>query len=306
MNLIELKKKWLHQMATIRFFEENLASIYSSQIVRCPVHLAIGHEASAVGVCTNLNRDDRILSYHRCHHHFLAKGGSPKSLLYELLGNEKGCSGGNGGSTHLYDFANGFLGSSAIISGILPVGTGAAHALKLKKKNAIVVCFCGDASIEEGVFFESLNIATLWKLPLLIVIEDNDLSCYTDKKTRQAFRDFPSIAKLFDIPFLSADGSNINDVFSKSNSLIEKIKLNSCPAILHVNVFRAHEHCGPDRDDHLTYRTMDKVWLENDPLEKLKKSIGDDISGEIIKSADYEMKNLYQNILEELGFAINV
>jgi TPP-dependent pyruvate/acetoin dehydrogenase alpha subunit len=305
MNLLTLKKHWLQQMASIRFFEEHLATIYSNQIVRCPVHLAIGHEASAVGVCSNLTKEDRVLSYHRSHHHFLAKGGSPSRLLYELLGHQKGCSGGNGGSTHLYDLDNGFVGSSAIISGILPVATGVAHALKLKKTNGIVVCFCGDASVEEGVFFESLNIATLWKLPLLIVIEDNDLSCYTDKKTRQAFKDFSSIAKLFDINYHSADGSNVEEVFNKSQSLIEEIKEHSRPAILHVNVFRAHEHCGPDRDDHLTYRTLENVWPLNDPLKKLQVQLGHEVSEEILQNAHNEVKKLYLNILGELGHAIN-
>lgn len=287
-------------MSEIRYFEENLSRIYARQIVRCPVHLAIGHEAAAVGVCYNLNKNDKILSYHRCHHHFLAKGGDPTLLLYELLGSPKGCSGGNGGSTHLYDPDKGFMGSSAIISGILPVATGIAHALKIKNENAIMVSFCGDASIEEGVFFESLNIATLWGLPLLIVIEDNDLSCYTDRKTRQAFGGFEEIARLFHIPYLSADGKDINDVFVKSKSLIGKVKLKSCPAILHVSVYRAHEHCGPDRDDHLAYRSPENDWKDHDPLEHLKNAIGDGAK-EILNSAKNNIFNIYQRTLEELG-----
>ena len=302
-TLINFKETCLFEMASIRYFEENLSRIYSKQIVRCPVHLAIGHESSAVGVCLNLMKADRVLSYHRSHHHYLAKGGSPEKLLYELLGSERGCSGGNGGSTHLYDLENGFLGSSAIISGILPVATGVAHALKLKNEDAIVACFCGDASIEEGVFFESMNIAKLWKLPILIIIEDNDLSCYTDKKTRQAYKDFASVAAVFDIPFITIDGCDVETVANKSKELIDNIKLTSTPAILHINVFRAHEHCGPDRDDHLTYRVVEDVWPMKDPLKRLREDLGEELSLPILNKAEVKMKMLYERILKEHGLA---
>lgn len=295
----------LRELAHIRFFEENLAEIYSKQLIRCPVHLAIGHEASAVGVCRNLNSEDKILSYHRSHHHFLARGCSPESLLYELLGSEKGCSGGRGGSVHLSDQKNGFVGSSAIISGILPVSTGIAHGLKIQNKNGIVVSFCGDATIEEGVFFESLNIAKLWKLPLLIVIEDNNLSCYTNKSTRQSIKDYSKIAELFEVPYAFSEGNDVEDIILKSSKLIKSVRSYFTPAILHVNVFRAHEHCGPDKDDHLSYRQNSAEWDLFDPLLFLKNKIDSESFDNTLKEIKNGTDKLFSSIIEEATYAKN-
>lgn len=268
----DIELKWLRQLFYIRLFEEKIANIYSSEKIRCPVHLAIGHEASAVGVCANLDENDLVLSYHRSHHHYLAKGGDPQKLLWELLGDVRGCSGGRGGSTHLTAPEVGFVASTAIISGTLPVATGLAHSLKIKKSSSICVVFCGDAAIEEGVFFESLNIATLWSLPLLVVIEDNDLSCYTEKKIRQSFVDYAKIAALYNINYFLADGSDLLDVHQKSNSAISQIKKESKPCILDLKVYRALEHCGPEIDDLLAYRSDMRNWPAKDPILKLKNS----------------------------------
>ena len=270
-----LQQKWLTDLFYIRFFEEKIAKIYASEVIRCPVHLAIGHEAAAVGVCSNLNKNDLVLSYHRSHHHYLAKGGSPQKLLWELLGDARGCSGGRGGSTHLTAPEVGFVASTAIISGTLPVATGLAHSLKLKKTNSVCVVFCGDAAIEEGVFFESLNIAALWKLPLLVVIEDNDLSCYTSKNVRQAFTDYTRIAELYGIKYLLADGSHISDVNDKAAAAILHARVNSSPCILDVKVYRALEHCGPEVDDLLAYRPQNNSWPQKDPIFNLKNNFTD-------------------------------
>lgn len=293
----ELEKKWLMDLFRIRFFEEKIAKIYSSEVIRCPVHLAIGHEASAVGVCHNLNNNDLVLSYHRSHHHYLAKGGDPKKLLWELLGDLRGCSGGRGGSTHLTDLDKGFVASTAIISGTLPVATGLAHSLKIKKSNSICVVFCGDAAIEEGVFFESLNIACLWKLPLLIVIEDNDLSCYTSKKIRQAYTDYSRIANLFNIKYFLAEGSDISDVNKKAQQALSEIRINAKPALLDVKVYRALEHCGPESDDLLAYRANTNLWPQKDPIYNFKNKFSDTEYEKIRSLIFNEVENLFNSEL---------
>lgn len=297
---------WYEAITKIRLFEESIAQLYPKEIIRCPVHLAIGHEASAVGVCSALTDDDFALSYHRSHHHYLAKGGSPNRLLYELLGDSRGCSGGRGGSTHLYAPEVGFMGSTAIISGILPIATGLAHSLKLKKSQNIVVCFNGDACIEEGVFFETLNIATLWNLPLLFVIEDNDQSCYTSKNIRQSIKDFSKIAKMYEIFYEEQDGSQIQNVFVAATNIINQIKLNSKPGIFKINVFRAHEHCGPDQDNHLSYRNIEGHWPDKDPLLDLTKKLNRSEAEESLARIENENKTLFNSILNEKGINVHL
>jgi pyruvate dehydrogenase E1 component alpha subunit len=297
---------WYEEIAKIRIFEETIAKFYPKEIFRCPIHLAIGHEASAVGVCSALSQNDLVLGNHRSHHHYLAKGGSAQALLFELLGDSRGCSGGRGGSTHLFSPDVGFLGSTAIISGTIPVATGVAHSLKLKKSNNIVVCFSGDASIEEGVYFEALNIASLWKLPILFVIEDNDLSCYTAKNSRQSITSFSKIAELFDLFYDEKDGEKVQEIYSSSIELIEKIKQFSKPGILKVNVYRAHEHCGPDSDNHLLYREVEGHWPNRDPLINLANHLTESKIQEILKKVSclnaelfnntFEMKNINEHI----------
>lgn len=298
--MILSEKKLLTDLLYIRFFEEKIAKIYSSELIRCPVHLAIGHEASAVGVCSNLNNNDLVLSYHRSHHHYLAKGGSPQKLLWELLGDARGCSGGRGGSTHLTAPEVGFVASTAIISGTLPVATGLAHSLKIKKTNSICVVFCGDAALEEGVFFESLNMAALWKLPLLIVIEDNDLSCYTSKKIRQSFTDYSLLAGLVNAKYFAADGSNVLDVVEKSKQAIFEIRNNSEPCILDIKVYRALEHCGPEIDDLLAYRAYEGLWPEKDPVYNFKNKFSDDDFEKTKAKCFDEVENLFRRELEGL------
>lgn len=296
MNQLQQFEDWYQSLFEIRAFEEAVARLYSREIFRCPIHLAIGHEAAAVGVCSNLSKQDLVLSYHRSHHHFLAKGGSQKSLLNELLGRKEGCSGGRGGSTHLTAREHGFVASTAIISGLFPVATGLAMAQKLNQSQNVVVLFSGDAGLEEGVFFESLNLASLWNLPLLIVVEDNDLSCYTEKSVRQSYQDFERIAKLFDMPYSLANGSDVEDVYRKSKALIEQIRKTGRPAFLDVKVFRALEHCGPEQDDLLAYRNVQGLWPEKDPLKNLESSLPEPTVRSLRKKVLLEMENLFLEV----------
>ena len=278
----------------IRAMEEIIAKNYSKGIFRCPVHLAIGQEAVAVAIISQLAKEDLVFASHRAHHHYLAKGGDPFKMLAEIAGLSVGCSKGNGGSTHLIDEEFGFMGSTAIISGVVPVAAGAALALKQQgKKNIVVVCI-GDAAIEEGVFFETLNIAKLWKLPILFLIEDNEISCYTDKLTRQSYSSYKNLANLFNVPFLEIDGSNLLTSESQSKEFIDSMKLDFLPRILHAKVFRAMEHCGPEDDNHLAYRTNEGKWPALDPIEKLKESFSREVEQSQVKAKLEAEKILYQ------------
>ena len=166
----------------IRIVEEGISNRYSEQEMRCPIHLSIGQEAIAVGVCKNLNDKDQIVSNHRCHAHYLAKGGDINKMINEFYGNSDGCTGGRGGSMHLFDQNKGILSSVPIVSSAIPLGIGAGFSFKYNKKNNVAVIFLGDAAVEEDYVLGALGWASTKKLPILFIVEDNNLSILTEKK----------------------------------------------------------------------------------------------------------------------------
>ena len=173
-------------MLRIRLVEETIAQLYPEQEMRCPVHLCTGQEAIAVGVCANLNDADYVLSNHRSHGHYLAKGGKLKAMLAEIYGKASGCCQGKGGSMHLVDLSVNYLGSTPIVGGTIPIATGVAFGTLMKKGGMVTVVFLGDAAAEEGVFCESLNFAALRNLPILYVCENNFYSVYSPISVRQS------------------------------------------------------------------------------------------------------------------------
>ena len=173
-------------MLRIRMVEERIAKLYSEEEMRCPVHLSIGQESVAVGVCEHLQKNDIVMSAHRAHAHYLAKGGNLKAMLAELYGKSTGCAMGKGGSMHLIDLESGFFGSVPIVGSTIPIAVGVAWAFKMKKSTNIVTVFLGDGATEEGVFFESLDFASLKNVPILFVCENNFYSVYSNLKVRQS------------------------------------------------------------------------------------------------------------------------
>ena len=172
-------------MLLIRLAEEEIAKRYKSGKMRCPPHSSIGQEASATGVGLALKNTDLAVSTHRAHAHYLAKGGNLKRMIAEIYGKATGCCKGKGGSMHLIDRSVGFEGSTAIVGNTIPIGVGLGLSLKLDSKNAVSVIYCGDGSVEEGVFYESVNFAVTKKLPVLFVCENNSYSVYSPLKVRQ-------------------------------------------------------------------------------------------------------------------------
>ena len=172
-------------MLRIRMTEEAIAERYTENKMRCPTHLSIGQEAISVGVCSNLTKNDFVLSTHRAHAHYLAKGGDLKRMIAELYGKKTGCSKGMGGSMHLIDKSVGFMGSTAIVGNTIPVAVGLGLSLKLKKEDGLSCVFFGDGAIEEGAFYESINYAVVHKLPVLFICENNLYSVYSGLTVRQ-------------------------------------------------------------------------------------------------------------------------
>jgi TPP-dependent pyruvate/acetoin dehydrogenase alpha subunit len=261
-------KDLYYRMLRIRLAEEEISKRYAEEQMRCPVHLSIGQEAAAVGVCSALTTKDFMVSTHRAHAHYLAKGGRLTGLICELYGKADGCAKGQGGSMHLVDWSAGFAGSTSIVGGTIPVGVGLAFGSFLRKEPIVTVVCIGDAAVEEGVFHESANFASLHKLPVLFVSENNLYSCYTHLKDRQPNRPLTDIAHGHGMRHLTLDGNDCLAIASEAKPLIDSLRRGEGPAFLELQTYRHLEHCGPNNDDHLGYRGAEelKSWREQDPL----------------------------------------
>ena len=293
-------KKIHATLLRIRMVEEKIAELYSEQQMRCPVHLSIGQEGVAAGVCAALDKDDTVMSGHRAHAHYLAKGGDLKKMIAEVYGKETGCCLGRGGSMHLIDLAANFKGSTPIVGGTIPVALGLAWASKMRGENAVSVIFLGEGTTEEGVFHESINFADLHKLPILFVCENNLYSVYTPLDERQSGRSRTGIAKANGLYVDKGDGNKALEVYAKTQQALEHIRSGKGPAFVEFSTYRWREHCGPNYDNSIGYRTEEEfeTWKKKDPLVQLEKVAK--FSDEYISSLK---KNIEQEIVEAFEFA---
>ncbi|MFQ5482693.1 MAG: dehydrogenase E1 component subunit alpha/beta, partial [Nitrospinaceae bacterium] len=256
-------------MLRIRMVEEAIADRYAEQEMRCPVHLCIGQEAIPAGVCAQLNTEDQVFGNHRSHGHYLAKGGGLKAMVAEMYGKATGCSRGKGGSMHLIDLSVQFMGSTPIVGSIIPIAVGAAFSAWLKKESRVVVVFFGRAATEEGVFAESLNFASLKKLPVVFVSEDNFFSVYTPLQDRQpAGRNNLDLARSLGIPADGGDGNDVEFVFEKTGAAVRHAREGKGPSFLEFQTYRWREHCGPFFDNQLGYRPEAEYeeWVKRCPV----------------------------------------
>lgn len=275
------KQSMLYELLRIRMIEEAIAARYSEQQMRCPTHFSIGQEAVAVGVCANLTKEDYVMSTHRPHAHYLAKGGSLKRFIAELYGKETGCAGGRGGSMHVIDLSAGFLGCVPIVGSTIPIAVGAAFGAKKQNKNNVTVVFFGDGATEEGVFYESLNFAKLHGLPILFVCENNLYSVNTPYvHRRDKDQKIIDLAKAFQIETAFAEGQDCDQVYDLTNKLIHKIKNNKQPAFLELTTYLRIEHCGPNWDDNSRPKEERELWFKKDPVEIYRHKLKDEISEE--------------------------
>jgi len=261
------------KMIRIRMIEQRIASLYQEQEMRCPVHLSIGQEAVATGVCSQLKNNDIVLSAHRAHAHYLAKGGNLKQMLSELYGKENGCVMGKGGSMHLADLAAGFFPAVPIVGSTIPIGVGVAFANKMKKNSNITCIFLGDGSTEEGVFHESLDFASLKNLNILFVCENNFYSVYSPMNVRQfENRSALNLARSHGLEVNHGDGSSVLEVIKKTKSGINYIKKNNKPYFLEFQTYRFIKHCGTNNDDNLKYRKKSEIdkWLKKNPIKLIE------------------------------------
>lgn len=304
--------KLLFEMLRIRMVEEAIADRYAEQAMRSPMHLCIGQEAIAVGVSSLLDKADVVFSNHRAHGHYLAKGGSLNAMIAELYGRKDGCCGGRGGSMHLIDLNAGFLGSTPIVGGTVPLAVGAAWAKKLKNDEGIVVVYFGDGCIEEGVVHESLNFSALHKLPIIFICENNHFSVYTRLENRQPARPIYKIAMCHGMGASIGNGNDVIEVRSLFSSALDEVKSGSGPQFLEFKTYRWREHCGPNFDDSLGYRSEHEIneGKTSCPIQSFtaalvaKKLITQDEIQDIKKAINFEISSAFElaSLSEEPNF----
>jgi TPP-dependent pyruvate/acetoin dehydrogenase alpha subunit len=272
----DLLRVQFRDILRIRMVEERIVQLYPEQEMRCPVHLSIGQEAVAVGVCSALSQSDWVFSGHRNHAHYLAKGGNLKRMLAEIYGKATGCSAGKGGSMHLTDQDAGFLGATPIVGSTIPIAVGAALSSSMRHEERVTVVFFGDGATETGVFHESLNVAEIKKLPVLFVCENNLYSVYSPLAVRQPQeRSLTGLAAGHGVRSEHGDGNEVERVYALATECALHARAGKGPVFIEFSTYRFREHCGPNLDDDLGYRSTDEVheWMKRDPLSNLKSRL---------------------------------
>ena len=242
----ELMIDLYRMMLKIRLCEEHFVQPILNSEVKCPVHLYSGEEAIAAGVCRALTKKDYIFGGHRSHGHFLAKGGDINSLVAEVYGKNSGCSKGRGGSMHLIDPSIGMLGAAPIVGGTISLALGAALAVKINGESNVSVCFFGDGATGEGVLFESLNFASLHRLPILFVCENNLYSTHMPIRKCRKDSEIYKVAEPFGIHAIAADGNNVMEVYQTATEAVDLCRKGDGPVFIEHKTYRLRGHVGPD------------------------------------------------------------
>ncbi len=262
-------------MTRIRRAEEAVAALVESGEARCPCHLYIGQEAIAAGVCAALTREDTVWGGHRSHGHYLAKGGSLDAMFAEILGKAAGCSGGRGGSMHLLAAEQGVLGTVPIVAGTVPLAAGAAMAYKLRRQPHVAVGFFGDGTLEEGHVHESMNLAALYRLPVIFVCENNLYSSHMHWSERRVSDNLDRAGDFHSIPSHRVDGNDVEAVFDAASVAIARARNGSGPSFLECRTFRWRGHVGASSDIDVGVKRRGELneWLSRDPIARLESKL---------------------------------
>jgi len=273
---MELEKatllKLYEKMLTIRTFENNAAELFAAGKIPGFVHLYVGEEAIATGVCANLNNGDFITSTHRGHGHLIAKGGDVTLMMAELFAKKTGYCKGKGGSMHIADVELGILGANGIVGAGLPIATGAAFACKYKGNDNVAVCFFGDGASNRGTFHESLNMASVWNLPIIFINENNMYGISCHQKDSMKIRDVADRAAGYAIPGICIDGNDVVAVYEAANEAVKRARNGEGPTLIECKTWR---HRGHFEGDPSVYRIeeLHEEWLKKDPLPRFKEKL---------------------------------
>jgi TPP-dependent pyruvate/acetoin dehydrogenase alpha subunit len=297
-RLIEM----LQRMMLIRAFDSTLPHLYTEGLVRGSSHASIGQEAVAVGACFALEPTDLITSTHRGHGHTIAKGGDVKRMMAELLGRADGYCHGKGGSMHISDFSIGMLGANGIVGAGIGIATGAALSALMRGSNQVVLCFFGDGAVNQGVFLECGNMAALWKLPLVLLCENNQFAMSSRPKETTSVPKLAQRAAAFGIPGMQVDGMNVLAVFDAVSDAVSRARQGSGPSFIEALCYRYEGHFSGDA---LKYLSKDEraVWTQRDPINDLRERL---VGAQLLSNteADDLARAAEQLVDEALQFAI--
>jgi pyruvate dehydrogenase E1 component alpha subunit len=296
-KLLEMYRKTLE----VRLFEEKVYELFGQNLIPGTIHLYLGEEASAVGVCSALRPDDYIQSTHRGHGHCIAKGADLSKMMAELMGKRTGYCKGKGGSMHVTDFTKGILGATGVVGSGLPLAVGAGVTIKLKRTDQVVAVFFGEGASNQGTFHEALNLASVWKLPVLFVCENNLYAMGTRQSIAMVLQNVADRASAYGMPGVIADGNDVLDVYRVASEAVRRARKGEGPTLIESKTYRLKGH---SRFDAATYRPKEEVeeWIKRDAVKRMRDRLSTDkiAKEDELKKIDDEVK---QAVEEAAKFA---
>ena len=269
---IEQSLEYFHRMVMIRIFEQRALELFGQGLITGSTHLCIAQEATPLGVCAALRPDDLVLATYRGHGIALAKGSDPKHIMAELLTRTTGCCQGRGGSMHICDVKNGFLGTNAIVAAHIPIAGGVALSAKLRKTGQVVVCFFGDGASCEGEFYETLNMAALWKVPLVLICENNGFAISVPTKLSQSTPDVADRARGFGIPGITVDGNDLFAVRDATAAAVRRAREGDGPTLIEAKTIRWERHSAFAAGKYASPEEAQR-WKTVDPLPRFRNEL---------------------------------
>jgi pyruvate dehydrogenase E1 component alpha subunit len=296
-----LNRELLHSMLLQRRFEERTAEMYAIGRIGGFCHLYIGQEAVSTGVISLLRPDDYIITTYRDHGQALARGMTPRAVMSELFGRQDGCARGKGGSMHMFDKSLGFLGGHGIVGGHIPIAAGVGFAIKYRGGDQVIVCFMGEAAVNNGAFHEALNMAALWKLPCLFIIENNRYGMGTAIERASAVHDIYKRGASYDMPRDVVDGQDVHAVRTAAAEAIARARKDGTPTLLEIRTYRFMGHSMSDAVSG-TYRTKEELdkYLKRDPISLLRARMEEagEITADDVAAMDEEIKKVVQDSID--------
>jgi acetoin:2,6-dichlorophenolindophenol oxidoreductase subunit alpha len=262
----------LEQMYLLRAFDERVSELCRRKQLPGLIHLGVGEEAVAVGVCAALKPGDNVTSTHRAHGHFLAKGGDPNAFMAELYGKETGCCRGKGGSMHLTDLDVGFLGANGVVGAGLPIAIGSALAQQITETDLVTICFFGDGANNQGTFHESLNLAAVWNLPVVFVCENNEYGISINIRDQQKLEHVADRAAAYSMPSCIVDGNNVVAVYRAVSAAVNDARAGRGPTLIECKTYRTTGHYEGDSQ---SYRPKEEIetWRHKDPIARMEAAL---------------------------------
>lgn len=299
----ELLQSMYRMMLRIRIFEERVADLIEAGEIKCPCHLYIGQEAIATGVCAALVKEDYVWGGHRSHGHYLAKGGDMQAMMAEMYGKSTGCAKGRGGSMHLVAPEVGILGTVPLVAATIPLAVGTGLASKQRDDGRVSVAFFGDGATEEGHFHESVNLAALYRLPVIFVSENNFYSSHLSLLERRAKDNIYMAGEAHGIPGIPLDGNDVSAVHGAATEAVDRARAGRGPTLLECRTFRWRGHVGPAWDMDVGVKRKDELqdWIQKDPVARARLANAEyGVSAENFDQVEQELRD---EVEEAVSFA---